>query len=96
MKEFVEATQVEDLCLTEPSLKAIGGQTCKRKHRNMLRNAINAKDSPQMYTNQEESLIPYQPLAICLVGFGYCWLFPQSSREQKVFTGRHGLFHQIS
>ena len=45
MKEFVGATQGEDLCLTEPSLRAIGGQTYKRKHRNMSRNAINAKDS---------------------------------------------------
>ena len=24
-----------DCCRTEPSLKAIGGQTCKKKHRNM-------------------------------------------------------------
>ena len=62
MKEFVGATQGEDLCLTEPSLRAIGGQTCKRKHRNMSRNAINAKDSHQMYTNQEDSLIPYPAL----------------------------------
>ena len=62
IKEFVEATQGEDLCLTESSLRAIGGQTCKMKHRNMSRNAINAKDSHQTYTNQEESLIPYPAL----------------------------------
>ena len=35
MKGFVEATQEADLCLTEPSLKAIGGQICKEKHNNM-------------------------------------------------------------
>ena len=62
MREFVEATQEEDLCLTEPSLRANGGQICKRKHRNMSRNAINAKNSHQMYTNQEESLISYPTL----------------------------------
>ena len=59
MREFMEATQEEDIYLTEPSLKAIGGQICKRKHRNMSRNAINVKNSHQMYTNQEESLISY-------------------------------------
>ncbi|XP_065637328.1 uncharacterized protein LOC136070809 [Quercus suber] len=35
MKEFVEATLEVDLCRTEPLLKAIGGQTCKKQHRNM-------------------------------------------------------------
>ena len=30
-KEFVEATWEADLCLTEPSHKAISGQTCKKK-----------------------------------------------------------------
>ena len=51
MKEFVEATKEEDLCLIEPSFRAIGSQIYKKKHRNMSRNAINAKDSPQTYTN---------------------------------------------
>ena len=35
MKGFVEATLKANLCLTEPSLRAINGQTCKRKHKNM-------------------------------------------------------------
>ena len=35
MKGFVEAIPEEDLCLTEPSLKAIGGQICRKKHKNM-------------------------------------------------------------
>ena len=51
MKEFMEATQKEDLYITEPLLRAIGGQICKRKHKNMSRSAINAKDSHQTYTN---------------------------------------------
>ena len=95
MKEFVEATQEEDLCLTELSLKVIGGQTWKRKHKNMSRNAINAKDSPQTYTNKEESLIPYPALGHLPNGAGYYRPFPQSNREQKVFIGRHRLFHQM-
>ena len=55
----MEATQEEDLCLIQSLLKAISGQTCRRKHRNMSRNSINTKDSPLMYNNQEESIIPY-------------------------------------
>ena len=35
MKGFVEATQEADLCLTEPSYRAIGSQTCKKKHKNI-------------------------------------------------------------
>ena len=62
MKGFVEATQEEDLCLTELSRNAIDGRICKRKHKNMWRSAINVKDSHQTYTNQAESLIPYPGL----------------------------------
>ena len=57
MKEFVEATQGEDLCPTGPSHKAIGGQVCRRKHMSMPRSAINAKDMHQTFTNLEGSLI---------------------------------------
>ena len=35
MKGFVEAIQEVDLCLTEPSLRDIGGQACKEKYKNM-------------------------------------------------------------
>ena len=35
MKGFVEATQEADLCLTEPSLRATGGQTCRKKYKSM-------------------------------------------------------------
>ena len=51
MKEFVEVTQEEDLCLTKPSLKDIGGQVCKRKPKSMSRNVINAKGLLQTFTN---------------------------------------------
>ena len=35
MKGFVEATLEANLYLIEPSHKATGGQTCKKKHENM-------------------------------------------------------------
>ena len=35
MKGFVEATLVANLCLTEPSLKAIDDQTCRKKHKSI-------------------------------------------------------------
>ena len=35
MKGSVEATQDADRCLTKPSLRDIGGRTCKRKHKSM-------------------------------------------------------------
>ena len=43
----MEVTQEVDLCLTEPSHRAIGSQTCKRKYKNMWRSVINAKDLHQ-------------------------------------------------
>ena len=93
MKEFVGATQGEDLCLTEPSLRAIGGQTCKRKHRNMSRNAINAKDSHQTYTNQEESLIPYPALAHLPSG---AWILSVLSPKQQGTKDIYWLAQTIS
>ena len=57
MKEFVGVTQEEDLCLTEPSPKDIGGRVCRRKPKSMSRSVINAKGLPQTSTNQVESSI---------------------------------------
>ena len=57
MKGSVEATQEADLCLTEASLRDIGGLTCKRKHKSMWRNVTNAKDLPKTFINQGVSLI---------------------------------------
>ena len=54
MREFVEAIQGVDLCLTELSLRDTGGRVCKKKHRNILRSVTNAKDLHQTFTNQEE------------------------------------------
>lgn len=51
MRGFVEATLEEDPYCTEPSLKAIGGPTCKKKHKNMQGSATSVKDSHQTYIN---------------------------------------------
>ena len=53
MKGFVEVIQEEDHCLTKLLSKGIGGQTCKKKRRNMLRNAISAKGMHLIFTNLE-------------------------------------------
>ena len=44
MKEYVEVIQGVDHCHTELLLKVIGGQACKKKHKNMLKSVINARD----------------------------------------------------
>ena len=57
MKGFMQATLEANHYLTGPSPRDIGGQICKGKHKSMWRNAINAKDFPQTFINQGESLI---------------------------------------
>ena len=81
MKGFAEATQEEDLCLTELSRKAIDGRICKMKHKNMWRNAINVKDSHQTYANQEESLILYPALGHL---HSEAWILLALSPKQQV------------
>ena len=51
MKEFVEVIQEEDHCLTELLPKDIGGQTCKKRRRNMSRNAINVRGLRPIFTS---------------------------------------------
>ena len=53
MKGFVEVIQEEDHCLTELLLKDIGGQTCKKRRRNMSRNAINARGLHPIFISLE-------------------------------------------
>ena len=44
MKEFMEVTLGEDPYLTRSSLKDTSGQICRKKHKNMLKNAIGVRD----------------------------------------------------
>ena len=53
MKGFVEVIQEEDHYLTELLPKGIGGQTCKKRRRNMSRNAISAKGMYPIFTSLE-------------------------------------------
>ena len=52
MKGFVEVIQEEDHCLIGLLPKDIGGQ-CKQRHRNMSRNAINARGLHPIFINLE-------------------------------------------
>ena len=68
MRGFAEATLEVDLWHTEPSLKDIDDQTCRKRHKSMQRSVINAKSLHQIYTNQEESLTLCQALGFLLNG----------------------------
>ena len=59
----------------------------------MLRNVINAKDSPQTYTNQEESLIPYPTLGHLPNGI---WILSALSPKQQGTKGIYWLAQIIS
>ena len=52
-KGFVEVIQEEDPCRTELLPKDIGGQTCKKRRRSMLRNAINVRGLRLIFTSLE-------------------------------------------
>ena len=54
-KGSVGVTQEEDLCRTELLPKDIGGQGCRRKPYNMLRNMTSAKGLSQIFISQEGS-----------------------------------------
>ena len=64
MKGFVKVTQKEDLYLIGPLPKDTGGQTCKKRHKNMLGNVINVRDSRQTFTSLEEFLILFPALGL--------------------------------
>jgi len=68
MKKSVEVIWEEDPYLTKPLLKDTGGQTCRKKHRNMLENVISVRDSCQTFTSLEEFLILFPTLGLLLNG----------------------------
>ena len=81
MKEFVGITQKEDLCLTKPSPKDIGGWIYRRKPKSMSRSVINAKGLPQTSTNQVGSLILFLVLSRLLSGAWILWALFQKQQE---------------
>ena len=54
MKGFVGVIQEENPCLIGLLLRDIGDQACKRRRKNMLRNAISVKGLRQIFTSLEE------------------------------------------
>ena len=68
MKGFEEVTQEEDLYLTGPLLKGTGGLACKKRHKNMSGNVINARGSCQTFTSLEEFSILSPALSLLLIG----------------------------
>ena len=81
MKGSVGVTQEKGLCRTEPLPKDIGGQGCRRKPYNMLRNVTSAKGLPQISISQEGSQPFVQSMAVRLVRPGYCRPLPQGNRK---------------
>ena len=78
MKGFVGVTQEEDPYFIGLLPRDIGGQTCKRRCRNMLRNAISVKGSRQIFTSLEEFSIDFLALGHLLNGAWTLWdLFPR-------------------
>ena len=65
---FTKVTQEEDLHLIGSLLKDTGGQACKRRHKNMLGNVINVKDSRQTFTSLKEFLILFPVLGLLFNG----------------------------
>ena len=54
MKGFVGVIQEEDPCLIGLLPKDIGGQACKRRRRNTLKNAISVKGLCPIFTSLEK------------------------------------------
>ena len=68
MKGFMEVIQEEDHCLTGLLLKDISGQTCKKRRRNMSRNAINARGLHPIFTSLEGCLTLFLVRGLLLSG----------------------------
>ena len=75
MKEFEEATREVDLYLTEPSLRDTSGRVCKRKHRNMLKNAISVKSLRPIFSSLEEFSTLFLAGGLLLSGTWTLWDF---------------------
>ena len=73
MKGFVGVIQEEDLCLIGLLPRDIGGQVCKRRRRNTLRNAISVKGSHQISISLEEFSILFLALDHLLNGAWTLW-----------------------
>ena len=62
MKGFVVVTQEEDPCFIGLLPRDIGGQACKRRRRNTLKNVISVKGLRRIFTSLEEFSILFLAL----------------------------------
>ena len=72
-KGFVEVIQEEDHCLTGLLPKDIGGQTCKKRRRNMSRNVINVRGLHPIFTSLEGFSILSLARGLLLNGVWTLW-----------------------
>ena len=68
MKGFVEVIQGEGRCLTGLLPKSIGGRTCKKRRRNMSRNAISARGLHLIFISLEGCLTLFLVRGLLLSG----------------------------
>ena len=73
MKGFVGVTHEKDSCLIGLLPRDIGGQACKRRHRNTLRNVISVKGLRRIFTSLEEFSILFLALGHLLNGAWTLW-----------------------
>ena len=73
MKGFVGVIQEEDFYLIGLLPKDIGGQTCKRRRRNTLKNAISVKGLRPIFTSLEEFSTLFLALGHLLNGTWTLW-----------------------
>ena len=73
MKGFVGVIQEEDPYLIGLLPKDIGGQACKMRRRNTLKNAINVKGLYPIFTSLEEFLTLFLALGHLLNGAWTLW-----------------------
>ena len=73
MKGFTGVIQEKDPCLIGLLPKDIGGQTCKRRRRNTLKNAISVKGLHPIFTSLEEFSTLFLALGHLLNGAWTLW-----------------------
>ena len=73
MKGFVGVIQEENPCLIGLLPKNIGGQAYKKRHKNMLRNAISVKVLRPIFTSLERFSTLFLALGLLLNGAWTLW-----------------------
>ena len=83
MKGFVRVIQEEDPCLIGLLPKDIGGQACKRRRRNTLKNVISVKGLRPIFTSLKEFSTLFLALGHFLNGAWTLWDLSPKRKEIK-------------